>query len=99
MQLTLTTFLTNGLLGQIFSEKAVEDRILFDENTIVDLSRIGSAETKSLLMGVLVLKLSEYRQSTSIGTDLPLKHVTILEEAHNLLMRDSLVCTARNFLK
>ena len=81
--------LTNGLLGQIFSEKAVEDRILFDENTIVDLSRIGSAETKSLLMGVLVLKLSEYRQSTSVGTDLPLKHVTILEEAHNLLKRTS----------
>ena len=81
--------LTNGLLGQIFSEKAVEDKVLFDENTIVDLSRIGSAETKALLMGVLVLKLSEYRQSTSVGTDLPLKHVTILEEAHNLLKRTS----------
>ena len=81
--------LTNGLLGQIFSEKAVEDSVLFDENTIVDLSRIGSAETKALLMGVIVLKLSEYRQSTSIGTNLPLKHVTILEEAHNLLKRTS----------
>ncbi len=81
--------LTNGLLGQIFSEKAIEDSVLFDENTIVDLSRIGSVETKSLLMGVLILKLSEYRQSTSIGTDLPLKHVTILEEAHNLLKRTS----------
>ena len=81
--------LTNGLLGQIFSANAIEDRILFDENVIVDLSRVGSAETKALLMGVLVLKLSEYRQSTAAGTNCPLKHITILEEAHNLLQRTS----------
>lgn len=81
--------LTNGLLGQIFSANAIEDRILFDENVIVDLSRVGSAETKALLMGVLVLKLSEYRQSTAAGTNCPLKHITILEEAHNLLKRTS----------
>jgi hypothetical protein len=79
--------LTNGLLGQIFTGTPIDDEILFDQNTIVDLSRIGSAETKALLMGILVLKLSEYRQSTSKGTNLPLKHVTILEEAHNLLKR------------
>lgn len=81
--------LTNGLLGQIFTGTAIEDEILFNQNTIVDLSRIGSAETKALLMGVLILKLGEFRQSTSTGTNLPLKHVTILEEAHNLLKRTS----------
>ena len=81
--------LTNGLLGQIFSENAIEDSVMFDENTIVDLSRIGSTETKALLMGVLVLKLNEYRQSTASGTNCPLKHITILEEAHNLLKRTS----------
>ena len=86
---TRVTSLTNGLLGQIFTQDAIDDRILFDENTIVDLSRIGSAETKALLMGVLVLKLCEYRQSTASGTDLPLRHITILEEAHNLLKRTS----------
>lgn len=81
--------LTNGLLGQIFSEGAVEDQALFDENTIIDLSRVGSQETKALLMGVLVLKLGEYRQATATGTNSPLKHITILEEAHNLLKRTS----------
>lgn len=81
--------LTNGLLGQIFSENAIDDSVLFDENTIVDLSRIGSAETKALLMGVLVLKLSEYRQSTASGMNCQVKHITILEEAHNLLKRTS----------
>lgn len=81
--------LTNGLVGQIFNGVAVSDEILFDENTIVDLSRVGSTETKALIMGVLVLKLSEYRQATSKGTNLPLKHITIMEEAHNLLKRTS----------
>jgi len=86
---TRVTSLTNGLLGQIFSENAIDESVLFDENTIIDLSRIGSAETKALLMGILVLKLSEYRQSTSAGTNCPVKHITILEEAHNLLKRTS----------
>lgn len=81
--------LTNGLAGQIFNGAAVPDETLFDENTIVDLSRVGSAETKALIMGVLVLKLSEFRQAASKGTNLPLRHITIMEEAHNLLKRTS----------
>lgn len=81
--------LTNGLLGQIFTGNAIEDSVLFDENTIIDLSRVGSTETKALLMGVIILKLSEYRQATMVETNSPLKHITILEEAHNLLKRTS----------
>ena len=81
--------LTNGLIGQIFNGIGIDDEVLFDQNTVVDLSRVGSTETKALLMGVIILKLSEYRQSTSKGTNLPLKHVTIMEEAHNLLKRTS----------
>lgn len=50
--------LTNGINGQIFcSKEEIPADKLFDENVIVDLSRVGSMETKSLLMGVLVLKL------------------------------------------
>ena len=82
--------LTNGLVGQIFNGTPIPDETLFDENTIVDLSRVGSTETKALIMGILVLKLSEYRQSSSAGMNLPLKHITIMEEAHNLLKRTSM---------
>jgi hypothetical protein len=81
--------LTNGLAGQILNSDAIPDEVLFNTNCIVDLSRIGSAETKALLMGLLILKLGEFRQSTAGGTNLPLKHVTIIEEAHNLLKRTS----------
>ena len=61
---------------------------LFDENVIVDLSRVGSIETKSLIMGMLVLKLQEYRMTQS-EMNAPLRHITVLEEAHNLLKRTS----------
>lgn len=82
--------LTNGLVGQIFNGVAIPDATLFNENTIVDLSRVGSTETKALIMGVLVLKLSEFRQTTSKGTNMPLQHITIMEEAHHLLKRTSI---------
>lgn len=79
--------LTNGIVGQIFNSIGIDDEILFDQNSIVDLSRVGSTETKALIMGVLVLKLSEHRQASAGGTNQKLKHVTIMEEAHNLLKR------------
>ena len=81
--------LTNGLVGQIFTREAVAPEILFDQRTIVDLSRIGSTETKALITGTLILQLNEYRQATSSGTNASLRHVTVLEEAHNLLRRTS----------
>lgn len=81
--------LTNGINGMIFSSREVSNQELFDSKTIVDLSRVGSIETKSLMMGVLVLKLQEYRMSTHKETDSNLSHITVLEEAHNLLKKTS----------
>lgn len=81
--------LTNGINGMIFSNQEIANETLFDSNTIVDLSRVGSTETKSLMMGILVLKLQEYRMAKQVGTDSELRHVTVLEEAHNLLKKTS----------
>ena len=81
--------LTNGLNGQIFSANEIDNAILFDRNVIIDLSRIGSLETKSLIMGILVMRLNEHRMSFSEGMNIPLRHVTVLEEAHNILKRTS----------
>ena len=84
--------LTNGINGLIFTTDDIPEPVMFDSSSIVDLSRVGSAETKSLIMGLLVLKLQEYRmeQRYSGGeANQGLKHVTVLEEAHNLLKRTS----------
>lgn len=82
--------MTNGINGQIFcSNKELTDNDLFTQNVIVDLSRVGSSETKSLMMGILVMKLQEYRLMLDAMNE-KLIHVTVLEEAHNLLRRTSL---------
>ena len=81
--------LNNGLCKQIFSGHELGDAELFDENVIVDLSRIGSQETKSLIMGILIMRLSEYRSNSNIRHNSELRHITILEEAHNILRRNS----------
>lgn len=87
--LTRLNSLTNGLNGMMLTSDGVDDATLFDGNTIIDLSRVGSAETKSLFMGLIVLKLQEHRMASSNGMNQPLRHLTVLEEAHNLLKRTS----------
>lgn len=92
--LTRLQSLTTGINGQIFSSDEISEENLFDKNVIIDLSRVGSSETKSLMMGVLVLKLQEYRMSVRTlskggNENSDLEHITVLEEAHNLLKRTS----------
>ena len=81
--------LTNGLYGQIFTSDELTPKELYDSNVIIDLSRVGSIETKSLIMGLLIVKMQEYRMSTRVKNNTNLHHLTILEEAHNLLKRTS----------
>jgi hypothetical protein len=85
--------LTNGIYSRIFVKKEMDLPELFDKNVIIDLSRIGSSETKALIMGVLMIKLQEYRiasrSSKTKAMNEHLKHITVLEEAHNLLKRTS----------
>ena len=80
--------LTNGLNGQIFSAKEIDNNVLFDKNVIIDLSRVGSVETKSMIMGILVMRLSEHRMSNAVKMNAPFNHVTVLEEAHNILRKN-----------
>ena len=84
--------LTTGIYGQVFTndtEAALFGEKLFDENVIVDLSRVGSTETKSLIMGLLVMQMQEYRMASAKEANSALKHITVLEEAHNILKRTS----------
>lgn len=86
---TRVNSLNNGLVGNIFTENEIDEQTLFDENVIIDISRIPSTETKALIMGIVFMKLHEYRMSSHNEENSALKHVTIIEEAHNLLKRTS----------
>lgn len=94
--LTRVQAMTTGLNGLLFKNSVgIPDSILFDENAVVDLSEVGSEETVALIMGVLIMRLGEYRKSQrKFGAsgqehDSNLSHITVLEEAHNLLKRTS----------
>ena len=80
--------LCNGIYEEIFMGEDVGDEALFDNNVLIDLSRVGSSETKSIIMGFLVIRLQEYRMKKE-ALNLPLQHITVLEEAHHLLRRTS----------
>lgn len=93
--LTRVQAMTTGINGLIFRDSVgVSDEELFDKNTLIDLSEAGSDETIALLMGILIMRLNEYRKSQrKLGAisshDSSLSHITVLEEAHNLLKRTS----------
>lgn len=81
--------LTNGSNKLIFSDDCISDEELFDSNVIADLSRVASFEGKALFMGILFMKLNEYRIANKSQSNSNLKHITVLEEAHNLLKKTS----------
>lgn len=81
--------LTNGINGRVFVSDEMDLKALFDESAIIDISRVGSVETKSLIMGFVVMKLQEYRMANVTEMNSELKHITVLEEAHNLLKKTS----------
>lgn len=87
--MTRVKSLTNGYYRTIFQKDELAAEELFDKPCIVDLSRVGSSETKSLLMGIVFMKLLEHRMANTRSGNLPLRHITVLEEAHNLLRRTS----------
>ncbi|HAY04564.1 MAG TPA: ATP-binding protein [Lachnospiraceae bacterium] len=83
--------LTNGLNGQLLcSGKEIPENELFEKNVIVDLSRVGAGETKSFFMGILIMKLQEYHMGKTEKREEGLQHLTIIEEAHNLLRKTSM---------
>lgn len=80
--------LLTGFEATLFGcTRGLSDQELFEQNAIVDLSAIGNAETRSLIMGILITRLSEYRMGHHESGGL--KHITVLEEAHNIFKRCS----------
>lgn len=80
--------LCSGIYAELFSGADLGDEQLFEENVLIDLSRAGSGEISAMIMGILLIRLREYRMSGG-ALNHPLRHVTVLEEAHHLLKRTS----------
>ena len=80
--------MSEGLTGMMLNNTVgnISDADLFAKNVIVDLSHVGNSETRSLIMGLIIMKMYEHYQ-TDNSMNSRLKHITVLEEAHHILKR------------
>jgi hypothetical protein len=70
---------------------------LFSKNAVINLSQLGDDADKCLVMSLILQFLYEYRQALvalpstndSNANSTKLKHVTVIEEAHRVMMRSS----------
>lgn len=89
-------YLIRGKRGDILNVfKSTSYSKLFNEPTVINLSKIANQKDKALIMSLLMLSLYEYRVSAYNYDKEYLKnaqknellHLTVVEEAHNVLMR------------
>lgn len=95
---TRFNYLTRGKRGRVLNNQISTDYAkLFNRNCVINLSKIASAKDKALIMSILLLSLQEYRASSytydeeyrSHASNNELMHLTVIEEAHNVLSRPS----------
>lgn len=89
-------YLTRGTRGKLLNVMHSTDYSeLFDHPTIINISGISAARDKALIMSVLMLSLYEYRKSQYTydtayrkkAQENRLMHLTLVEEAHNILTK------------
>jgi hypothetical protein len=59
------------------------DHVLFDEPAVIELESLGDEDDKAFMMGLLLIRLAEYRRAQDPSEEL--RHLIVLEEAHRLL--------------
>ena len=95
---TRFSYLTRGKRGDILNVfRSTPWKKLFEEQTVINLSKIANPKDRALIMSILLLALYEYRVSAytndpeyrSRAQGNKLLHLTVVEEAHNVLAKPS----------
>lgn len=98
-------YLTRGTRGKLLNVmRSTPYPELFDHPTIINISGISAARDKALIMSVLMLSLYEYRKSRyaydavyrKAAQENRLLHLTLVEEAHNILMNPAPGASSNN---
>lgn len=89
-------YLRRGMRGKILNvSKSTDYNKLFSGNVIINISRLAGSKDKSLVMSLIMQALYEYRASRYAYDDRyrgeaqknKLMHLTLVEEAHNVLLK------------
>ena len=91
-------YLTRGKRGKVLNNLiSTPYDTLFNGNCVINLSKIANAKDKALIMSIILIALYEYRKSIyandadyrECAKRNELMHLTVIEEAHNVLARPS----------
>jgi len=77
-----------GAKGRMLDvQRSLPMDVLLERNTIIELEGLGDDDDKAFMMGLLLIRLVEYRRSSaSRGENATgLRHLLVFEEAHRLL--------------
>ena len=82
---TRLSSLTEGGKGLMLNcRESMSMKDLLDQPTVLELAAIGDDDEKAFILGVILVKLAQFRQSEGLSRK-GLRHVTVVEEAHRLL--------------
>lgn len=78
--------MSSGVTGQAFNtQRSTPVEAWLTHPTVIELAALGDDTTRALMMGSLLLRLVQERQSQGLTPSL--RHVAVIEEAHRLLRK------------
>ena len=85
LQARINSLMIGGKGAMLNTPKSVPISELLNRPVIMELEDIGDDETKSFVIGILLVQLYEYRKSQMTKGSKDLSHILMVEEAHRLL--------------
>jgi hypothetical protein len=85
LQTRIHSLMIGGKGAMLNTSKSVPIDVLLSRPVVMELEDLGDDETKSFVIGLLLVQLYEYRKSLMTAGGLDLAHILIIEEAHRLL--------------
>lgn len=67
------------------TQRSLPPEVLFERPVVLELEGMGDDDDKAFLMGLLLIRLAEYRRRPEDRNASDLRHLLVIEEAHRLL--------------
>lgn len=85
LQARIYSLMIGGKGAMLNTPKSVPIDELLSRPVVMELEDLGDDETKSFVIGILLVQLYEYRKSLMTKGSKDLSHILMIEEAHRLL--------------
>ncbi len=85
LQARVYSLMIGGKGAMLNTPKSVPIQELLSRPVVMELEDLGDDETKSFVIGILLVQLYEYRKSQMTKGSKQLSHILMVEEAHRLL--------------